>query len=126
MKRFSTGVIHGSALGSLLLALSASAGENVLQLQLRSRARTDDRFKVVENEVSWEPKKTTLIICDMWDDHWCKSAARRVAEMAGPLNEAVKAARARGVFVIHAPSTCTGFYEGTPQRKRAQAAKFSK
>jgi hypothetical protein len=28
------------------------------------------------------------------------------------------------VFIIHAPSTCTGFYEGTPQRKRAQAAPF--
>jgi nicotinamidase-related amidase len=62
----------------------------------------------------------------MWDDHWCKSAARRVNEMAGPLNEVVKTARARGVFVIHAPSTCTGFYEGTPQRKRAQTAPFSK
>jgi hypothetical protein len=45
--------------------------------------------------------------------------------MAGPLNEAVKAARARGIFIIHAPSTCTGFYEGTPQRARAKAAPFA-
>jgi nicotinamidase-related amidase len=45
--------------------------------------------------------------------------------MAGPLNDVVKAARARGVFIIHAPSTCTAFYDGTPQRRRAQAARFS-
>jgi len=46
--------------------------------------------------------------------------------MAGPLNEMVKAARARGVFIIHAPSTCTAFYKDTPQRKLALAAPFAK
>jgi nicotinamidase-related amidase len=45
--------------------------------------------------------------------------------MAGPLNETVKAAREKGVFIIHAPSTCTGFYKDTPQRRRAQAAPFA-
>jgi nicotinamidase-related amidase len=76
----------------------------------------------MEKAVRWEPSETALIICDMWDRHWCKSAERRVAEMAGPFNEMVKAARAKGVYIIHAPSTCTAFYEGTPQRKRAREA----
>ncbi len=100
----------------------------MMELNLRSRANagTKDNFTVVEKKASWDAKKTALIVCDMWDDHWCKSAARRVGEMAGPLNEVVKTARARGVFIIHAPSTCTSFYDGTPQRKRAQAAPFSK
>jgi nicotinamidase-related amidase len=62
----------------------------------------------------------------MWDDHWCKGAARRVAEMAPALNDTVNAARAKGVFIIHAPSSVTAFYKDTPQRKRAQAAPFSK
>lgn len=99
-----------------------------MELNLRSRASAGTKVisTVVEKKASWEAKKTALIICDMWDDHWCKSAARRVGEMAGPLNEVVKTARARGVFVIHAPSTCASFYDGTPQRKRAQAAPFSK
>ncbi|HEY6169766.1 MAG TPA: protein-signal peptide and transmembrane prediction [Verrucomicrobiae bacterium] len=97
-----------------------------LQLNLRSRQQTaGGADAVVEKKAAWDAKKTALIICDMWDDHWCKSAARRVGEMAGPLNETVKAARAKGVFIIHAPSTCTGFYKDTPQRKRAQAAPFS-
>jgi len=62
----------------------------------------------------------------MWDDHWCRSAARRVGEMAGPLNELLKQARRQGMFVIHAPSSVTRFYEGTPQRRRAQSAPFAK
>jgi nicotinamidase-related amidase len=62
----------------------------------------------------------------MWDDHWCKSAARRVVEMAGPMDRVLRQARARGVFIIHAPSTTTSFYKDTPQRKRAVKAKFTR
>jgi nicotinamidase-related amidase len=109
------------------LMTSAAFAADPLQLHLRSRAKAPPgtQATIVERQAAWDAKKTALIICDMWDDHWCKSAARRVGEMARPLNEAVKAARARGVFVIHAPSTCTGFYDGSPQRKRAQIARFS-
>jgi nicotinamidase-related amidase len=106
-----------------LVASTASAAEGGLQLNLRSRAKADGT--VAERKATWEPRKTALIICDMWDDHWCKSAARRVGEMAGPLNDVVKVARARGVFIIHAPSTCTSYYDAIPQRQRARAARFS-
>ena len=123
MKRSSIAFSLGALVGISLLASRASAAESTLQLNVRSRAKADGA--IAERKVAWEPKKTALIICDMWDDHWCKSAARRVGEMAGPLNEVVRVARARGVFVIHAPSTCTGFYEGTPQRERARSAPFS-
>src|SRR5579862_5942304 len=98
----------GSTFVSLLVPLlglvgaaSALGDDAALQLHLRSRANSDVREKVE----TWEAKKTALIVCDMWDTHWCKSASRRVAEMAGPLNEAVQQARAKGVFIIHAPST---------------------
>lgn len=74
----------------------------------------------------WNPRETAILVCDMWDDHWCRSAARRVGEMAGPLNELLKQARRQGMFVIHAPSSVTRFYEGTPQRQRAQSAPFAK
>ena len=92
-----------------------------LTLHLRSRTESGASEKVA----TWDAQKTALIICDMWDDHWCKSAARRVGELAPVLNEVVKAARAQGVFIIHAPSTCTGFYKDTPQRQRAQTAPFA-
>jgi nicotinamidase-related amidase len=112
----------------LFHALPASADENEsLRLTLRSRVKgAGDHFTVVEKRTDWDPKKTAIIICDMWDDHWCKNAARRVGELAGPLNDAVKAARAKGVLIIHAPSTVTKFYKDTPQRRRAQDAPFAK
>jgi lysophospholipase L1-like esterase/nicotinamidase-related amidase len=108
-------------------AIAASRDEKgMLQLTLRSRLKDKTGpTVVVEKKAAWDPEKTALIICDMWDDHWCKSAARRVNELSGPVNEAVKAARARGVFIIHAPSSVTAFYQGTPARKLAQDAPFA-
>ena len=103
--------------------MNIKGAENTITLNLRSRKDMADG-KPSEKSVQWEPKKTALIICDMWDDHWCKSASRRVAEMAGPLNEVVKMARSKGVFIVHSPSTCVDFYKDTPQRKRALTAPF--
>lgn len=106
----------------------AAAADHVLHLTLRSQVRAPEdtsRFATVEKSIAWQASQTALIICDMWDDHWCKSAARRVAELAGPLNEVVKQARAEGVFIIHAPSSVVKFYDGTPQRQRAKDAPFA-
>ena len=109
----------------LILAPNMMADEKKLSLTLRSRTKGAPE-KVVEKKVNWETGKTALIICDMWDDHWCKSAAQRVGEMAGPMNKMVNAARKKGIFIIHAPSSVVSFYDKTPQRKLAQAAPFSK
>src|SRR5262247_3624994 len=100
-----------AALGLTVAAGCAGPDRAELQLHLRSGA--------VERTETWDPNRTALIICDMWDDHWCRGAARRVAELAGPLDAAVRAARARGVFIIHAPSTTVAVYEGRPERRRA-------
>src|SRR5256885_13157747 len=114
----------------LALTCNLQSDDGLVHLTLRSRAKAraaaGGGYGVVERKVAWDPKKTVIIICDMWDDHWCKSAARRVAELAGPMNDVVKAARARGVFIIHAPSSVVNFYKGTPQRQRALSAAFAK
>ncbi len=100
-----------------------------LDLETRSRIESPEgsgQFKPLVRKVRWDPKSTAIIVCDMWDDHTCKAAAARVAEMAPAVNRTVSAARERGVFIIHAPSGEMSFYEGTPQRRRAQEAPFSK
>src|SRR5262245_33009448 len=109
-------------------ASPAAADEKApLRMTLRSQVKGEDgRFKVAEKKVEWEPKKSALIICDMWDDHWCRSASRPVRERAGPLNRMVKTARSKGVFIIHAPSSVTAYYKETPQRRRALEAPFAK
>jgi nicotinamidase-related amidase len=66
--------------------------------------------------------ETAIIICDMWDKHWCRGANERVATMAPRMNEVVKAARAAGITIIHAPSETMEFYRDSPARARALAA----
>ena len=58
----------------------------------------------------------------MWDQHWCKGATARVAEMAPRMNQTIAALRARGVLIIHCPSETMKFYDGSPGRKLAQSA----
>ena len=105
--------------------------QEALRLHARSRVLAkgpdgDGKVRVVDKTVEWQPGQTALIICDMWDDHWCRGAAGRVTELAGPMNKLVHRAREMGVLVIHAPSTCVDFYKDTPQRRRAQAAPYAK
>jgi type 1 glutamine amidotransferase/nicotinamidase-related amidase len=105
------------------------ADEDVLVLTDRSRQKVDDAGKFYrerEEVLRWKPKETAIVICDMWDKHWCNCATQRVAEMAPKMNEVVKAARKKGVFIIHAPSDCMDFYKDTPQRKLAQSAPMAK
>lgn len=113
------------AILALLMTNPVPSAESApLQLTLRSRPSSGSGAPT-ERKVSWDPRKTALILCDMWDDHWCRSAARRVGELARPMNDLVRDARERGVFIVHAPSSVTAFYKDTPQRQRARQAPFS-
>ena len=121
--------------GAALLAASVIAGcgtnpartPSSLTLTLRSRVKADgESYKPLTKSVRWDPKKTAFVICDMWDGHWCKGAARRVSEMAVPMNRLIETVRSRGVFIIHAPSSVTDFYKDTPGRRRAQNAPLAK
>ncbi|WP_299470156.1 hypothetical protein [uncultured Gimesia sp.] len=92
----------------------------VIPATLKKRIKDKSgQFRPVQEAASWKPAETAIIVCDMWDDHTCKQAAKRVAEMAPAMNETLKAAREKGVFIIHAPSGRMNFYDGTPQRQRA-------
>lgn len=95
-----------------------------LRLTARYRVETapgSGRHHTLTRLLEWDPAKTAIVVCDMWDDHYCQSSARRVREMAPRMNEVLKAARTRGVFIIHCPSGTMSFYEGTPQRRLAQS-----
>lgn len=96
-----------------------------LSLQARSRIKGDgaaQRDTVLLKTLDWNPRETAIVVCDMWDRHWCPTATARVAEMAPRMNEVLKAARNAGVLIIHCPSDTLDFYKDTPQRKLAQQA----
>ena len=93
-------------------------GEATLSVKLQSRK--DD--KKIEVKEAWHPRKTAIIVCDMWDLHHCRNAVKREGELAPHMNELLEKARSQGVFIIHAPSSCMEPYENTPGRERAKAA----
>jgi nicotinamidase-related amidase len=108
-----------------LLFWGCAGGETAPEdssLALHMRFRSKSGNLVTERVVRWDPKETAFIVCDMWDSHWCKGAARRVAELAVAMNRVLIAARNKGVLIIHAPSTTMEFYKDTPARRRAQEA----
>ena len=109
-----------------MITMTASLSAEHLKLNLRSQNKGTGKSATKTEVAKWETEKTAIIICDMWDDHWCKSAARRVEEMAPALNETVKTARGMGIFVIHAPSSVVDFHKDTPQRKLARDSPFAK
>lgn len=92
-----------------------------MSLQKRVPSEMSPGAFVVSQEIQeWNPKETAIIICDMWNKHWCKGATERVAEMAPTLNGVVSIARDKGVFIVHAPSSCMPYYKNHPARKLAQ------
>jgi len=104
---------------------TAASQETSLKLNVRSRTKLEQnsgRWHAITKPVEWNARQTAIVICDMWDKHWCPQSTERVGEMAERMDEVVTAARARGALIIHCPSDTLNFYKGTPQRRLAQAA----
>ena len=97
-----------------------------LNLRLRSRVEADGQFRLIETPASWDTKETAFIVCDMWDSHHCYNAVKREKEMAPTMERVLKAARDRGVVIIHAPSSCMDPYKDHPARKHATETPRSK
>lgn len=110
---------------AILVGVSAPLAAENFQLQFRTQKETEEgseKYHSITTPENWDPKKTAFVICDMWDDHYCQNAARRVGEMAPRMNEVIKAAREQGSLIIHSPSGCMDVYKDTPQRKLAMNA----
>jgi len=74
---------------------------------------------VSEHEVRWPPSEAALIAVDVWDSHWSRGAAERVNALAPRIDATIRAARERGVLIVHAPSDVVAYYGGHPARARA-------
>lgn len=128
----------GNLIGRILLLLTtlwASSSNQVIgqtdvqaanswRFDLRYRAETkadSGRFHTLFRQENWDPAKTAVIVCDVWDSHHSINAVRRVEEMAPRIDQFVRQARESGATIIHAPSDCMESYVDHPARKRAVA-----
>ena len=78
-------------------------------------------WSVVEHEAELPEAGTAVVICDVWDRHWCRGAVERLEAMVDRMNELVSAARAAGALIVHAPSETMAAYAGSPARARVLA-----
>jgi nicotinamidase-related amidase len=118
-----------AGLAALAIAAGAALGADdaALQLNLRSQSLVQDAgghnvWQATVTPAAWKPSETALLLCDVWDKHWCRGANERLAALLPRMNAVVKAARAAGVTIIHAPSETMEFYKESPARKRVQEA----
>ena len=98
-----------------------SAEDGGRHLALRSRVelfRGSDAMERSKHRLSFDPAKSALIVCDMWDKHWCSGANVRVAALVKKLEPVLEIARRKGMIIVHAPSETMSFYANTPQRQR--------
>ncbi|MGE5608550.1 MAG: ThuA domain-containing protein [Bacillota bacterium] len=108
-----------------LIAAANSDSQQTFQFTLRNRQEItpkSGRFQVVEKQVAYPANQTAVIVCDVWNQHWCHGANDRLAKMLPRMNATLKALRAKGVLIVHAPSDTMKFYENTPQRALAKNA----
>jgi len=98
-----------------------------ISMQLKVPSTLDEgAWNLVSRIEAWKPAETAIIICDMWDKHWCDDATARVSEMAPEMNKVLTIARQKGVKIVHAPSDCMSYYANYSGRKEALKYKDQK
>jgi nicotinamidase-related amidase len=105
--------------GAIALTAGAASPGKILHLTLRSRVelfKGSGEWREVAAGYDLPASETALILCDMWDKHWCQGATERVDVLAHKMAPVVDLARAGGILIIHAPSDTMAYYKGAPQR----------
>jgi hypothetical protein len=70
--------------------LAAASNAQTLDLHIRSRAPAaadTNEWQTVEKTTGWDAKRTAIVVCDMWDKHWCPDATAR-ERRRGPFRRA--------------------------------------
>ncbi len=101
---------------------AASAGRRI-RLPLRTQAQPfkgSNVWEAARFEREFSTRETAVVICDMWDNHWCAGATRRVNELARRMEPVLEVCRAAGILIVHAPSETMDFYKDYPQRRVMQ------
>ena len=100
------------------MSTDRTLGLNFRSQELGLDAGRHTCWHVITTCVELRATELAILICDMWDMHWSKGATERVDALAPRMDQVIRAARVRGVQVIHAPSETMGFYAQTPARQR--------
>ena len=107
-------------LATVALGLAAATGGITLHLRTRVEPfKGSGDWHATTVDYPFEPRKTAIILCDLWDKHWCRGSSERVDKLAPKVAAVVAKLRAQGIMVIHAPSDTMDFYQNNPSHKAA-------
>jgi len=104
----------------LLRASNLASQGGRFRLPLRTQVQAfkgSNLWQAARLEHEFSTRETAVVICDMWDKHWCAGANQRVGELAHKMEPVLEAGRAAGILIIHAPSDTMDFYKDYPQRR---------
>ncbi len=95
-----------------------------LTVPLRSRKQNPDESGSPWSE-SVEPvtlpvEVSALVIANIYDTHWCPTAAVQMDALAEKVNALAATARDAGMIIVHVPSQIHGFYDQHPARRRIE------
>jgi nicotinamidase-related amidase len=94
-----------------------------MTMTVRTRTLDDARrWQAAESEIDLVPEQTAIILCDVWDHHWCPNAETRLEKLLPRMSALTNSLRNRGVLIVHAPSETMDFYARHPGRRRILAA----
>ncbi len=89
---------------------------------VRTRKLADEggarEWRIADTATEVSPAQTAVILCDVWDRHWCPTAQKRLEVMVPGMNRLVAYLRNQGLLIAHAPSETMGYYADNPARQR--------
>jgi hypothetical protein len=84
--------------------------EMMLTLRRRQLGRDAAGYTVwetISESRAVAPDRAALVLCDLWDRHWCRAAEVRLAALLPGMNALASKLRAAGTLIVHAPSNTT-------------------
>lgn len=79
--------------------------------------RRDSNDQPVVSKETIDPRKVGIVVVDMWNYHWCRTALGRAKALVPRMNAAFDLAREMGMQLIFLPSDVIMSYIGYPQRE---------
>lgn len=87
------------------------------QIEFELQSRDPETGQIVVTREKVDAAKIGVIVVDVWNYHWCKTATMRVDAFVPRMNKALDAARSLGMTVMLCPSDVVDNYVGYPQRE---------
>ena len=101
------------------LAVQATAA-GTLPVELQRRDPATGQPTVTHAEL--DPARVGVVVVDMWNWHWCKTATARVGALVPRMKPVVDEARALGMTIFWCPSDVADNYVGTVPYESAFSA----